>query len=164
MLSVQSHLMEGLAFSKCWASFPEIPYLEKLIDLAASDKRHEQKLVFHWLHENTPMMNFIILEYSGQNQHAPEFEVLFGWGGHSASSTEAVFQSTRQELADQFRELYDLLLSSTVSQRMKLSDMRRRIENLKGAPARGARKSTENNVIAKATSMPSHKGRRQPKA
>ena len=127
--------------------YPEIPYLESLIKLAGCDRQHEKKIAFYRLRQNMPLMNFVILEYAGQNRSLPEFKVLFGWGGHRASSTEAVFQSSKKELVDQFRELYELLMAS--NDRMRLSDMRVWLENLKADPTK-----TDHEIPAKPAQLP----------
>jgi DNA-binding winged helix-turn-helix (wHTH) protein len=112
--------------------YPEIGYLQTLVDIATSDERREQKIAFHWLSNSTPMMNFIILEFEDDpNGHESSSEVLFGWGGHSASSPEAVFRSDHPELVKEFRELYSLLLRPDISCRKTALEIGRELDKLR---------------------------------
>jgi hypothetical protein len=75
--------------------------------LDALVKEHgAERFTFRRLKSEGPLMNFIILEYEGDDDN----EVLFGWGRHAEGSSEAVFRSKDKRLVKEFFNLYQTLV------------------------------------------------------
>jgi DNA-binding winged helix-turn-helix (wHTH) protein len=125
---------------------PEIPYLDALVVIAASGAVRADKVAFRWLHGNTPIMNFVVLEYGDNDK-----EVLFGWGGHTATSSEAVFQSSDPILVKQFTDLYDLFLREAVSRSIDLSELKAELARRVAAERQNAHNSGQGEARKLAT-------------